>query len=203
MFFAAKPTETRSLEQMFADAKRTGTPLTYASPGVGSINHLAAAALLKASGVPGIHVPTNGAAQSMQLLLGGEVNFVLDNPTTLVPHLGAARAPKVLGVTSASPASLTGLPAPVPPLAVVLKKNDPFSWSAWFGVMAPAKATETFKSDAWSAVTKAVNTAAFRDEYEKMGFEVAPLNRGEFRAFVSSERQRLKPFVLEAKRDAE
>ena len=109
-----------------------------------------------------------------------------------------ARAPKVLGSTSSTPQPVPGLERPVPPLSAVLKDKEPFEWSAWFGVMAPAKATGQLKSEAWSAVTKAANASGFRDKFEKSGFEVGPLNRGEFKAFVGSKHRQLKPFVLEA-----
>ncbi len=201
MFFAAKPGETRTLQQMFADAKRTGIPLTYATPGVGSINHLAAEALLKKMGVPGTHVPTKGASEAMQLLLGGQVDFVLDNPTTLAPQLHGARSPKVMGSTSAKPEHLAGVDEPVAPLSKVLNLKAPFEWAAWFGVVAPAKSSGQFKSDAWLAVTKAANAAGFRERFEKLGFEVAPLNRAEFAEFMKKQRESLKPFVLDAQQN--
>lgn len=105
--------------------------LSYGSSGFGSSNHLAPEMLKGMFGLDILHVPFRGGAPAMQALMGGQVDFMLENVPTLVAAMrdgrfrgvavsGAARDPAVPNLPTFVESGLAG-----------------FVVEPWFGFMAP------------------------------------------------------------------
>lgn len=85
--------------QEFVDwAKKKPQGITYGSAGVGTTPHLAGALFGHRIGVTALHVPFRGAAQSMPALMGGEVDFAIDNIASYMPLIRSNKV-KVLAIT--------------------------------------------------------------------------------------------------------
>ena len=84
----------RDIGQFFAAARadRAGG-LRYASGGIGTPAHMAAAAMLKAIGAEGTHVPYRGANQATLAVETGEVDFAFAISNIVLPRMqqGAVR----------------------------------------------------------------------------------------------------------------
>jgi len=63
-----------------------------AGSGVGTVSHFTAAAIMRAAGVPAIHVPYRGGAETANAILTGEVDLACDLPATLLPLIQAGTA---------------------------------------------------------------------------------------------------------------
>src|SRR3954469_22705318 len=85
---------------LIAFAKANPGKLNYASAGVGSSQHLAAAMLIAATGAQIVHVPYKGTAPAEQDLMGGFVGMMLDT-TACLPFVAGGRM-KALAVASKS-----------------------------------------------------------------------------------------------------
>lgn len=107
-------------------------PLSYASSGVGSSQHLAAAQFSKATGIDMLHIPYKGSAQALNDLLSGEVDFNVDSPPLMVPNIKAGR---LVGIAAVSPQRLPLLPD-VPTMAEVGYPG--VTMGQWFGILGPA-----------------------------------------------------------------
>ncbi|PLC50563.1 hypothetical protein CR159_05985 [Pollutimonas subterranea] len=105
--------------------------LNYASSGVGSSQHLAAAQFSKATGVEMTHIPYKGSAQALTDLLSGEVDFNVDSPPLMVPNI---KAGKLVGIAAVSPERLPLLPD-VPTMKEVGYPG--VTMGQWFGILGP------------------------------------------------------------------
>jgi tripartite-type tricarboxylate transporter receptor subunit TctC len=66
---------------MVAFAKSGHEKLVFGTPGQGSTQHLLIAALLRAVGANGLHVPYTGAGPMAQAALGGQIMVFVESPT--------------------------------------------------------------------------------------------------------------------------
>ena len=92
---------SRTLAEFIAWAKAKRGGITYGSPGVGTTPHLSGALLAARAGFEATHVPFRGAAQLIPVMLGGELDFALDNLASYVPVIQEGRM-RPLAVTSAA-----------------------------------------------------------------------------------------------------
>lgn len=72
---------------MIAKAKANPGKLTYASPGVGSVSHLAVELLKLRANIEITHVPFNGAAPSLQAALAGTTDVAAVSIAGLIGHI--------------------------------------------------------------------------------------------------------------------
>ena len=72
--------------------------LTYSSSGAGSSPHLAAELLKHRTGMQGEHVPYRGSAPAIVDMIGGRVDWSVDNLSNVLPHVQAGKL-RVLAVT--------------------------------------------------------------------------------------------------------
>ena len=79
----------RTLRDLIALARRQPGRVTYASAGVGNLQHLHMEQLLALAGVRMLHVPYRGSSLATNAMVAGEVDVLLDNPTTGGPLIQA------------------------------------------------------------------------------------------------------------------
>jgi tripartite-type tricarboxylate transporter receptor subunit TctC len=124
--------EAKTLGEFVALAKSKPGKLNFGSPGVGTTGHLGIALFSHAANINITHVPYRGAAPAINDLLGGQIDGVVDNPPTVLPHIAAG---KLRPLAVAAKTRLAQLPD-VPTAAEAGVSN--FGASSWFGIMAPA-----------------------------------------------------------------
>lgn len=96
----AEHNPSRTLAEFIAWARAKPGGITYGSPGVGTTPHLSGALFAKRLGIEATHVPFRGAAQAIPVMLGGQLDFAIDNLTSYVPVIREGRI-RALAVTSA------------------------------------------------------------------------------------------------------
>ncbi|HVO89283.1 MAG TPA: tripartite tricarboxylate transporter substrate binding protein [Casimicrobiaceae bacterium] len=120
----------KSVSELITVAK--GKTLNYASPGVGSMGHLAAELFQSIAGVKMVHVPYKGGGPAITALLGGQVDLYFSTPPAALAQVNAGKL-RALAVTSASRSRI----APDLPTISEAGLKD-YEVSGWFGVFAPA-----------------------------------------------------------------
>jgi len=98
----AKPDlDARSVDDLARLARRAGSrPLTYGSPGTGSLYHIVTEKLRAMLGIQAVHVPYRGGAPMLQDLVAGTIDFTLlpqDNVLGAMVDSGKLR---MIGVTA-------------------------------------------------------------------------------------------------------
>jgi tripartite-type tricarboxylate transporter receptor subunit TctC len=76
-----------SIADLVAKAKAEPGKITYASPGVGSVSHLAVELLKIRTGIELNHVPYAGAAPSLQAALAGTTDIAVVSIANLIGHI--------------------------------------------------------------------------------------------------------------------
>lgn len=100
--------------------------------GVGTAQHLGGEYLDMTANVKSLHVPYKGSAPATTDLLGGQVQAMLDNMVTLIPHVKSGKL-RAIAVSAAE--RVPNLPE-VPTMA---ESGLPgFETGTWYGIVAPA-----------------------------------------------------------------
>ena len=114
-------------------AKELPTPITYSTPGAGTMQHLSVESIKQRFGFDLMHVPYRSTPQSVTDIVAGHVASSLVEVGASVPLIREGKL-RALAVTSAK--RLAALPD-VPPLAEAA--NAPgFEAVSWHGLVAPA-----------------------------------------------------------------
>jgi tripartite-type tricarboxylate transporter receptor subunit TctC len=116
----------------FAALVRTrGTPLSYASSGLGSVQHLAMERLSAQLGAQMLHVPYRGSGPALADLAGGTVDAMVMPTSTWRPH-AANPALRALAISSAKPSPAF---SDLPTLSATIAPA--FTAAEWWAVLAP------------------------------------------------------------------
>jgi tripartite-type tricarboxylate transporter receptor subunit TctC len=67
-----------TFQEFLADAKASSKGITYGTSGVGTIHHITMERIAKQQGVKFVHVPFKGGAETVNALLGGHIDAVVD-----------------------------------------------------------------------------------------------------------------------------
>jgi tripartite-type tricarboxylate transporter receptor subunit TctC len=132
MIMTAHPSlPAASLSELAAYAKQHPGMVTFASSG--GLQQLGGELFKLAAGVNMTHVPYKGAGPAVLDLLGGNVNTMISNPTSIVPHVkaGKLRALGVMGATRID--ALRDVPT-----AVEMGFKEFGNVVEWYGMVAPA-----------------------------------------------------------------
>lgn len=89
----------RSVGDLIERARNNPGKLNFASGGVGSPAHLGAELMLSTAGVTANHVPYKGASESLNAVLGKQVDFAFTITSVSIPQWKAGKV-AVLGITS-------------------------------------------------------------------------------------------------------
>lgn len=179
----------RNLREFLDAAKKEPGRFSYASTGVGSMNHLVAEDLKRQSGVDILHVPFGGGGPAVQAVLGNTVSFTLLSYAALKGSIGGGKV-KPLAVTG------TRRLADLPDVPTVAESGFPgFEAYSWIGIFAPSatpgatvkKLTEDFQS----ALTHAEVSKKLADA----GFEVMATDGPALDRFARAQFDRWSDFV--------
>ena len=150
--------KANTLAEFIALAKANPGKLSYASPGNGSTGHVATELLKSMAGIDLVHVPYRGSVPALTDVIGGRVEFSLDNLPAVQPHVEGGKL-RALAVTTAKRWPL------MPDVPTVAETVPGYEASSWFTIAAPAKTP----ADIIAKVNKSVNTyMADKEMIERM-----------------------------------
>ncbi|MDB5873361.1 MAG: transporter substrate-binding protein [Ramlibacter sp.] len=95
----------RTPAELIAALKKSPGKYSYATPGIGTVQHLGFEMLKTQAGVFVVHIPYRGAAQIVPDVVGGSVPLAV---LTATAALAQAKAGKLKAIAVLSPAKLTG-----------------------------------------------------------------------------------------------
>lgn len=165
----------------------------YASFGIGSTAHLAAAEFSRLIGVPQTHVPFKGGADAMPALASNQVQSLITAAAVAMPMV---KAGKVRMVAVAGPKRLAAFPE-VPTFAE--SGYSGFRSSAWFGLVAPAGTPKPIVERLSQIAVRYVNSPEFRSQF-MTPYSIEPVGSTpqEFEAFMNADRARYAGIVRAA-----
>lgn len=163
MLVAANNIPADTIEELIEYAKAEELPLTYASSGIGSTEHLGAIVFADAAGIELEHIPYTGGAPAMVDLVAGRVSLMVATVSTALPQLEAgAIKPMVV----AMPERIDMLPD-VP--SATDAGLDSFNVASVYGLLAPSDIDEATMSALRSALQETVSSEAFVTQMGERG----------------------------------
>jgi tripartite-type tricarboxylate transporter receptor subunit TctC len=137
--------------------------LDYASSGIVSTSHAAAALLESVAGVDMLHVHYRGAAPALQDVMGGRVSFSVDVITSSLQLVKAAKL-KPLAITSAQRSPQ------LPDVPTVAEAGLPgYEFTAWYSLLAPASTPPDTMKRLNTALQKTLAQPPFIEQLKASG----------------------------------
>jgi tripartite-type tricarboxylate transporter receptor subunit TctC len=151
--------------------KEHQTTLQYGSPGAGSGGHTCAVLLDGAMGAKITHVPYRGAGPAMQDLIGGRIDYMLEQISTATPQIkaGAVKAYATLGLERGP--GLENIPTA---LELGVKGLD---CGAWGSFSFPKDTPKEIVQRLAKASSDAIDTPAVIERFKTIGVVVTPKDR--------------------------
>jgi tripartite-type tricarboxylate transporter receptor subunit TctC len=182
-----------SVAELVAAAKAAPAPLTYATPGAGSLAHLAAELLGRGAGFAVRHVPYRGVSPALTDVIRGEVTMTFAQLSTAKPFIESG-ALKALGV--ASPRRSPLLPS-VPTVAEAAGLPG-FEAVSWYALMAPARTPPAVLAKLHDDAAAVLASPEVRASLEPLGALPAPTTPADLTRLIAEDGARWGKIVREA-----
>jgi tripartite-type tricarboxylate transporter receptor subunit TctC len=189
---ARKDLPQSSLAEIIDFARANPRKVTYASAGVGSGQHIIAAALGHLTGVEIVHVPYRGAQAAYQDLLAGRVDLFFDNAATAKPYLDSGQVKGFAVSTAARWPALPQLPTVVETGVAKLELES------WFAIFARAGTPPAVLDRLRTEMAKVVQTPELAERFEKSGNRMLRMAPAETEVFIRSEVAKWPPIIRQA-----
>jgi tripartite-type tricarboxylate transporter receptor subunit TctC len=181
-----------SLKQLVALAKKQPNKINYASPGTGSIAHLAAEFFMKTAGIKLQHVPYKGGAPAAIDAMAGQVEALIGVISSGAPYVQAGKL-RGLGVTSGQRAAI------LPDVPTVAESGYPgFEASGWLGLSFPAKTPAAIVDRVFKETVAVVNLADVKQQLHNAGLDPITSSPEQFRAYMQAELVKWTTLIREA-----
>ncbi len=187
----AKKFNIRSTADLIAYAKKNIGRLNYGSGGNGSIGHIAGEMFKSLTNTRIVHIPYQGAAPAQLSLLSGQVDFMFDNLASALPQIRSGKL-VALGVTTLTRSDVA------PEVPSVNDTVAGFNVSTWFGIFAPAHASDDNVKKYAAAFGEALSSAESKEKFSKMGIMPPRVALGDFDKFVQAEHRKYGALIKAA-----
>jgi tripartite-type tricarboxylate transporter receptor subunit TctC len=155
-----------NVKELVALAKSKPGRLTMGSGGNGVSGHLGGELFKSMTGTYMVHVPYRGSPQALQDLMGGQVDFMLDNLSSVAPHIKAGRL-KAIAVTGIRRSPL------FPDIPTVAETGlSGFEVVGWGGIVGPAAMPRDLVIRLNSEINKVLTNQAVIEKYAALGVEL-------------------------------
>jgi tripartite-type tricarboxylate transporter receptor subunit TctC len=178
----------KNLTEFIKVLKANPGKYTFATSGVGSINHMLGESFQAYAGVKLVHVPYKGSGPAMTDVMGGQVDILFDQFPSSKNYIDTGKL-KPIGVIS---------PKRIPGYDVMTMEEagmKGFTDEAWYGILAPAKVPADVLARLQEGVKKAMADPELRAKLEKIGARPVGSTPAEFAQQVKTEIERMKQLV--------
>ena len=177
-----------NVQELIGLLKASPGKYSYASPGVGTLQHLAFELFMRSAGVTAVHVPYKGATAMMPDLMSGQVPIGV---VSALAGVSQARGGKIRALAVTSAQRLPNAPE-IPALAETIAG---FEAAPNVFLVAPAG----FSSEKLSnAVRAAVTSPDVQESFSKQGATPMPAQPAELAARIAAETRRWSAVVKDA-----
>jgi tripartite-type tricarboxylate transporter receptor subunit TctC len=192
MAFVVNPAfPANTTQELIAVLKASPGKYSYASPGIGSLQHLAFELFKRAAGVDAVHVPYRGASAMMPDILSGQV------PIGVISALAAMGPTRGGRIRTLAVTSLQRLPS-APEWPTMADTLPGFSAAPNVFLVAPAGTPASVVQKLSSATRSAVTSKDVEENFAKQGATPTPSSPSELGAQIAEETKRWAAVVREA-----
>jgi len=182
----------KSLAELLALAKAKPGALAYGSAGIGSATHLGTELFLYTAKLKMQHIPYKSAGLATTAVLSGEVQLLMTNAASLLPHIAAGKI-RALGVSARE---RTSQAPDVPTLQEAGLQG--FEYTTWYGAWVPSATPKPVVATLHTALISALTLPAVDGRLTKQGLQTYRMPQAEFVKYVDVEMARWKTVIESA-----
>ena len=169
----------KSVADLFALARTQPGKLSFASPGVGTPQHIAGELLKRLAGVDIVHVPYRGAVFTD--VIAGRVTMTLQNMGVILPLVREGKL-RGLAVTSLTRSPIT----PELPTLAELGFAE-FEAISWFGLLAPSGTPAAIIGKVYADIVQIAAQTDLRERIAQLGLETSLKSPEEFALVIKAD----------------
>jgi tripartite-type tricarboxylate transporter receptor subunit TctC len=173
-------------------AKASTRKLNFASPGIGTPNHLGGAQLMTRAGIELVHVPYKGASLIIADLLAARVDLTITGLLQTLPHHRAGKL-KVLGIGH------TERLKSLPDIPAIMETLPGYYNTGWWGIVAPAGTPKPIVEKLNAVMNKALATPEMIQKFESNGLQIATSTPQGYHDLIRSDLDSWRKLIKEAK----
>jgi tripartite-type tricarboxylate transporter receptor subunit TctC len=171
----------KTVQEFVAYAKAHPGKLNYAHAGAGNVTHLTGEMFRTLAGIDFVNVPHKGGNESVQGVLGNQVDFALESPVILLPLIKDGKL-RALGVTSAK------RQPEIADVPTMVESGIPgFVATLLTGVVAPAGTPAPIVGKLNGVINDSLKGPEMKDLAARFGSEPRIGSPAEFGAFLAGE----------------
>ena len=153
----------KTVKEVIDYAKKNPGRISFGSSGIGAAAHLTTELFKQTTGTDMVHIPYKGTAPALTGLMAGDIQILVDVPSTLMPHV---RGGKIKAIAMFSGKRVPGAQE-VPTLP---ESGGPaIESSTWLMFLAPAGTPPAIVSRLSQEAHKAINTPEMRERFDQLG----------------------------------
>ena len=170
-------------QELVALAKAKPGTLMYASPGNGSVPHLATELFKLRTGTDLTHVPYKGGGPAVTDLVAGHVALMFASPIEVQQHVAAGKLKYIVASTKERAVSVPNVPT-------VAEMGYPdFNVVAWFGIVAHAGTPKPIVTRLSDEIGRVLAAPDMKEKFVAQGADLSFLPAPEFDRFLVRERE--------------
>jgi tripartite-type tricarboxylate transporter receptor subunit TctC len=181
------------IKSLVAAAKDKPNTISYATPGVASIQQLSLELLAYMTGTKYVHVPYRGGAPALNDAIAGHVPLAVLSVLQVMPQVEAKQL-KPLAVTSKG---RTDVWPNVPSIAEAGVTG--YEAELWFGIIAPAGTPDAIVNRLNAEITRFVKSDFMQKRLAAQGARAIGSSREDFAAFMRAEQEKWGKVLTEIK----
>jgi tripartite-type tricarboxylate transporter receptor subunit TctC len=160
-----KDLPVNSVRELIEYARARPGRLTMGSAGNGTTGHLGGELFKSLTGTFILHVPYRGSPQAIQDLIGGQIDLMFDNLSSIVPFIKDGRV-KALGVSGARRSPI------LPQLPTIQESGvKGYETTAWGGIVGPKGLPAEIVNRLNVEINRILASPAVRARYSAIAFE--------------------------------
>jgi len=183
----------RDVKELIEYARANPGKVSFGSSGVGAAAHLTTELFAQTANIQMVHVPYKGTAPALAGLLAGDIQVLVDVPSSMMPHVRAGKI-RALGLFASrrSPGA-----AEVPTL--VEAGGPPVEGSTWVLFLAPAGTPREIVARLSAETAKVLAMPEIRARFEQLGVEPGGGTPAEAARFLDAEIEKWARVITTAK----
>ena len=181
----------RSVKDLIELAKAQPGKLNFASPGIGTPNHLGIELLNILAGVSFVHVPYRGGAPAVTDLVAGQVQVMFSGTPQVSSFVKTGRL-RVIAVATPKP---TRVAPEFPPIAETFPG---FDCNTWYGLLVPTGTPAAIVAKFNAELNRALANPGVIQRLLDQGVEATPGTPAAFRELIVAETERWRMVIKRA-----
>jgi len=181
----------KDMKELVAYLKANSGKITYATGGIGLLNHLAVEQFRGAVGFDAQAAHYRGIGPAIVDFLGGQTLLMMPGLAAALPHMRAGKM-KAIAITGRQRHPL----APDVPTFEELGYKD-FDGVQWYGIAGPAKLPPEITQKLNAEINKAIVSPAVREKLAADAIDPMPMTPEEFGRFIQADIRRWSALAKE------